>query len=311
VGKILVGTASWTDPTLLQSGWYPDQVRSAEDRLRYYADRFPLVEVDSTFYALPARRNAQAWVERTPPHFRFDLKAFRAFTQHPIPKESLPRDLREALGVPPRASGWYYPELPEEVREELWRRFEDALFPLQQAGKLGVVLFQFPPWFTCLPAHREWVRQCVERLKNLSLAVEFRHKSWWEGRRIPETLAWEKELGVVGVTVDEPQGFASSVPAIWEPTSNRLALVRLHGRNRQTWMKKGLSSAAERFRYLYDDQELAELAAHIRRLSKQVEELHVIFNNCYRDYGVRNAARLREILQKLEENSREGNSSIL
>ncbi|CAF0691895.1 DUF72 domain-containing protein [Candidatus Methylacidithermus pantelleriae] len=299
MSKIFIGTASWTDPTLLESGWYPPEVSTAEERLRYYARSFSLVEVDATFYALPSLRNVQAWVNRTPAGFRFDVKAFRAFTQHWIPPESLPRDLRSEVGSPPRETGWYLEELGSDVQEELWRRFVTALEPLRAGAKLGVLLFQFPPWFVCRSIHRTWVERCVDRLQGFSLAIEFRHKSWWEGVRGRETLRWERELGVVNVVVDEPQGFPSSVPAVWEATSHHFAMVRLHGRNRETWVKKGLSTAAERFKYLYTEEELGALIDPILRLSHQVTETHVIFNNCYRDYGVRNASQCQEILTRV------------
>lgn len=144
---ILIGTASWTDKSLVDSKlFYPPQVKSPEERLKFYASRFPLVEVDSSYYALPSERNALLWAERTPAEFVFDVKSFRLFTQHQTPPEALPPDVRVALGRLEKRNV-YYKDVPEDLREELWTRFQRAIQPLQTAGKLGVVLFQFPPWF--------------------------------------------------------------------------------------------------------------------------------------------------------------------
>ncbi|CAB4244255.1 conserved protein of unknown function [Methylacidimicrobium sp. AP8] len=290
---ILVGTASWTDPTLLRSGWYPAEARDAASRLRYYAAHFPLVEIDATYYALPRPENARRWAERTPAGFVFDCKVFRLFTRHLTPADALPPDLR------PRAAGRseepvYYRDLPAEAREELWRRFREGLGPLQAAGKLGVVLLQFPPWFTRRPENVEHLLECSRRLEGFRIAVEFRHASWFAGGRAEETLRWEAEQGWIPVVVDEPQGTRASVPAIWEVPPCEIAVVRLHGRNRETWTARNLPSAAERFRYLYGEEELRQLVRKVRSL--RATQVHVLFNNCYRDYGVRNAARFQELL---------------
>ncbi len=289
----MVGTASWTDPTLLSSGWYPAEARDPDSRLRYYAAHFPLVEIDATYYALPRRENAERWAERTPAEFVFDCKAFRLFTQHPSAPSALPLDLRPPAGRE-REEKIYYRDLAEEIRQELWKRFREGLAPLREAGKLGVVLLQFPPWFGCRPENRYHLMHCAEKLEGFRIAVEFRHGSWFSGERAQATLRWEAEQGWVHVVVDEPQGTRASIPAVWASPVPEVAVVRLHGRNRDTWMARNLSSAADRFRYLYGDAELREIAAGVRSL--RASRVHVLFNNCYRDYGVRNAARLQEIL---------------
>ena len=147
--SILVGTCSWTDRTLIDSGrFYPPTAKSPEERLRFYAENFPIVEVDSTYYGLPSDRNSALWVERTPPDFTFDLKAFALFTQHPAAVRSLPKEVREVLpAAVQEKANVYYRDLPAELRDDMWQRFASALLPLDSAGKLGVVLFQFPPWF--------------------------------------------------------------------------------------------------------------------------------------------------------------------
>jgi uncharacterized protein YecE (DUF72 family) len=292
---ILVGTTSWTEKTLVESGrFYPPDIHTAEARLRFYASQFPVVEVDSSYYGLPSSRNASLWAERTPDGFVFDIKAHRLFTQHQTPPDALPKDIRERL-APVAKKNLYYKDMPAEVLDELWSRFRSALDPLRSTGKLGVVLFQFAPWFVFRPSSLELIAACVERLPGDRIAVEFRNKSWFAERHADETIAFEREHGLIHVVVDEPQGFASSVPAVWEATSPDLAVVRLHGRNRTTWVKKGIS-AAERFNYLYSSEELRELAGSVNRLRKHAKELHVLFNNCYRDNAQRNALDLQALM---------------
>ena len=296
MGNILVGITSWTEKTLVDSGlFYPPEVKTPEDRLRFYAGRFPLVEVDSSYYALPSARNAQLWAERTPRDFLFDIKAFRLLTQHQTQPSALPKDLRDALPGTDKAN-LYLKDLPPELADEVWARFRAALEPLRAAGKLGVVLFQFPPWFVCRPPHLDYLAECVQRMAGCQVAVEFRNKSWLEERHRPEVLGAEEKLGIAHVVVDEPQGGSFSIPAVWQVTNPHLAVVRLHGRNADTWQKKGLPSAAQRFDYLYGEEELRALAATIQALADQAEELHALFNNCYRDYATRNALQLRAML---------------
>ena len=226
MGEILVGTASWTDPTLIASGrFYPPQAKTAQARLQYYASQFPLVEIDSTYYALPHRRTAELWAERTPADFVFDAKAFRLFTGHPAQVSALPVDLRGAL-APTGKSNLYLRDLPEEVRAELWQRFRLGLEPLRQSGKLGVVLLQFAPWFVFGRESFAHIAHCAQMLDGFRLAVEFRNESWFVENTREQTLAFERDHGLVHVVVDEPQGFASSIPQVWEVTCPDLAILR-------------------------------------------------------------------------------------
>lgn len=297
MAKILVGATSWTEKTLIESGrFYPPEVRSAEGRLRFYAGRFPIAEVDSAYYGLPSERNAGLWAERTPPGFVFDLKAFRLFTQHPTSLDALPADLRQALGGEPRTR-LYYRDVPEELLDELWARFRSALRPLRAAGKLGVVLFQFPPWFVHRRAHLAYLAELTSHLPEDRLAVEFRHRSWFVPNRVRTTLEFEREHGLAHVVVDEPQGSSASIPSVWEATAP-VAVVRLHGRNEDTWQRKGLDTAAQRFDYLYTSDELRELVAPVQALAQNVEAVHVLFNNCRSDYAPRNAAQFQALLSE-------------
>jgi uncharacterized protein YecE (DUF72 family) len=295
-GRILVGTTSWSEKTLVEeSDFYPGDVKTPVARLRYYAGRFPVTEVDSTYYGMLRERNAQLWAERTPDGFVFDVKAFRLFTFHKTPLRALPADLREALGEVKKPSV-YYRDVPEEIRRELWHRFRTALEPLRGAGKLGAVVFQFAPWFVFRREHVAHVERCAEMMAGLRVAVEMRNKSWFDEKHRASALAIERQHGLTNVVVDEPQGFGSSIPSVWEVTTPELAIVRLHGRNAQTWEAKELPSAAVRFEYRYGEHELAALAPPVRTLADRAEQVHVLFNNCYRDYAQIDAEALRVIM---------------
>jgi uncharacterized protein YecE (DUF72 family) len=296
-GRILVGNCSWTDPTLIAAGsFYPAGVTSAAGRLGFYATRFPIVEVDSTFYGPPNERNAQLWVERTPPGFVFDIKAFALLTGHGAPPERLTPEL-QAL-VPPAHAGKrnvYLRDLPPAAEALLWETHRRALAPLQASGKLGAVLFQFPPWFTAGHAGREHIRKAVRELDPFPIAVEFRGGGWLgDEAAVARTLSFLEAEGASYVSVDEPQGFDNSTPPLSVATAST-AVVRFHGRNRETWQIRG-RSASDRFNYLYNESELTEWVPQIRALAAQAASVHVLFNNNYRDYGVRNAAQMTALL---------------
>ncbi|HZP90376.1 MAG TPA: DUF72 domain-containing protein [Actinomycetota bacterium] len=299
MGRILVGTSSWTDPTLVKEGtFYPPTARSAEDRLRYYASQFPIVEVDSTYYFPPSERNAVLWIERTPGDFTFNIKAYSLLTNHPTRRDSLYADLREHLpkGLQDKRN-LYREQLPDAVVEEVWQRFHDALMPLHSAGKLGAVLFQFPQWFVIGRKSKDYLLECAERLKDFRVAIEFRHRSWMEERNREETLSFLEEHDLPFVCVDMPQGFDSSIPPVAAATAKDLSMVRFHGRNTETWAKKS-ETATERFRYEYAQQELAGWVPMIRDLARRTRETHVLMNNCYRDFAVNNARQLRALLEE-------------
>lgn len=296
-GNYLTGTTSWTDASVIASGsFYPRQVKSAEARLRHYASVFGTVEVDSTYYALPSARNSMLWVERTPADFVFTIKTFRLFTHHQTPPAAIPADVRASLPASDKPN-LYLKDLPSEQIDELWRRYLYGIEPLWRAGKLKAVLFQFAPWFSCTPEHFDYIERCQSRLGEIAMAVEFRHASWFAGAQAARTLDFARQRGLVHVIVDEPQGFANTVPDIWEVTSPAFAIVRLHGRNRETWNLKGLHSSAERFKYLYSDAELADLRDHILMLGRQAQCVQVLFNNNYQDWGVRNALSMQSMLK--------------
>jgi uncharacterized protein YecE (DUF72 family) len=296
MAKIRVGTASWTYPTLVNSGrFYPDSARSAEARLQYYASQFNVVEVDSSYYALPNERNSYLWTERTPDDFVFNFKVFRIFTQHPTPLSALPKTIRNELNTElQEKKNLYYRDLPVELVGELWQRFETALLPLDTVGKLGVVLFQFPHWFFPGSQQLDHIEMCKAKLQQYRLAVEFRNNVWLNERNRATTLDFLRRNDLPFVCVDEPQGFKSSVPPVAEVTSD-IGLVRFHGKNSDTWEKKGIGPA-ERFNYLYTEEELRPWAGKIAEISQQTNEMHILFNNCYEDKAVVNARQMSLML---------------
>ena len=295
--RIRVGIAAWTEPTLVKPGvFYPAGASSAEARLRYYASRFSLTEVDSTYYALPARQMAELWVERTPDDFTFNVKAHALMTDHPTETRRLPKAIRDALPRDQADKARVYPkDLPGELLDEVWRLFRDALEPLRASGKLGVVLLQFPRWFVPSRANADSLLTVRERLGGLPFAVEFRHRSWLTGRMAERTPEFLSEHDIPMVIVDAPAGMRSSLPAIPTVTSDRIAIVRLHGRREETWEERN-EVVSERYRYLYDEAELAEWVQPVLDMSGQVAEMHVIFNNCYGNYAPTNAIEFSALL---------------
>ncbi len=240
---------------------------------------------------MPAQNTARLWVERTGDNFVFDVKAFRLFTQHPTPVKALPKDVREALPAEARQkANLYQRDISSELVNEMWHRFESALLPLDSAMKLGVVLFQFPPWFYPGNGQRDYILSCKEKLPQYRIAVEFRHNSWLNEKNQQRTIDFLRENDLPFVCVDEPQGFKSSVPPVAEATSD-VGVIRFHGRNAAMWEMKGVS-VAERFNYLYDEKELQEWVPRIKELAGRTKQLHVLFNNCHQDKAVTNARQI-------------------
>ncbi|MEW1589145.1 DUF72 domain-containing protein [Micromonospora vinacea] len=287
MGDILVGTASWTDRTLLDSGWYPQTADTPEKRLAYYARQFPLVEVDATYYSPPAEATARLWAERTPAGFTFNIKAFSLLTGHPTRVSALYKDLR-----PDTEKKNVYPDdLPAQSYEEVWTRFLSALDPLVEAGKLGALLFQFPPWFTIKRANKQYLLEVAKRCAPLRPAYEFRHASWFDGDNADETLTFLREHQLPYVCVDMPQGHRSSLPPVLAATAD-LAVMRFHGHS-DKWTSKDIH---EKFGYHYSKRELADWAPKLRELADQAGQTHVLMNNCYRDYAQTNAKTLAGLL---------------
>ena len=291
MGEIRVGTASWIDRTLLASGWYPPEADTPDKRLRFYASQFPLVEVDTTYYALPAEQTAAAWAERTPDGFTFNVKAFSLFTQHPTRVAALPADLREAAGTSGRERV-YLKDVDPGVAEEAWDRFLAALEPLRGAGKLGAILLQFPPWFPMSGARKDYILSCAQRVAPRQVCIEFRNPTWMTEDNRAETLEFLAANKLPYVCVDMPQGCKDSVPPVLAATAG-LAVLRLHGHS-ANWTSK---DSQERFGYDYSDAELKEWAPKISGLAEDAQVTHVLFNNCCGDNAQRNARQLAGLLE--------------
>jgi uncharacterized protein YecE (DUF72 family) len=296
--EIRVGTASWTDPTMVRGRvFYPRGVSTAEERLRYYAGQFPVVEVDSSYYSLPERATARLWADRTPPDFSFHVKAHALMTGQPTEVSRLPEPLIDAL--PAALAGKpriYAKDLPLELLDAVWAHFIDALSPLEESGKLGGVLLQYPRWFLPTPANKDLLAEAATRLAGIPATVEFRNRLWFNSARSTEwTLDMLRELGLTHVIVDGPQGLESSVPAVAAVTTPSLAMVRLHGRRAATWEAAKVPTV-ERYRYLYSPAELDAAMPLVSSAAAEATRTIVFFNNCYGNYGATNA---REMVAKL------------
>lgn len=290
MGTLKIGTASWTDKSLLASGWYPKGADSAEERLRYYATQFPLVEVDSTYYFPPSEKNSELWVERTPPDFTFNIKMFSLLTLHPTKPNAIYKD----IDAPSDKKNLYLDDFQPKQVDEIWDRFLSALEPLHKAGKLGALLCQFPPWFTIARKNKDYIIDCAKRAAPLPICVELRNATWMTPDNQKETLEFLEGHGLPYVCVDMPQGFKSSIPPVTAVTAD-LAVVRFHGRNADDWES---GSVQKRFKYLYPTSELEEWKPRIENLMAEAKETHVLMNNCYQDYAQRNAKELAGLLTR-------------
>jgi uncharacterized protein YecE (DUF72 family) len=271
---IRIGTCSWADESLSKY-FYPSGVKGAEERLRYYTDRFDVVEANSTYYRLPDEHMVRRWHERTPEGFVMHVKAFGVMTRHPVKAEQLPPDLREAAPLDERGRV----ERPSrEFRAEIFRRFHDALLPLRDAGKLGGILMQLPPYVVFKPASLEYLEWAREQLGGDEMLVEFRHASWLDEQNRAETLAFLERNHMTYVIVDAPRMEARNVSPTVVATTSPTAYIRFHGRNASTWNKR-TGSAAERFDYLYSEDELREWVAPLAELAGQAENVYAMFNN--------------------------------
>jgi uncharacterized protein YecE (DUF72 family) len=238
------------------------------------------------------------WIERTPKDFTFNIKAYSLLTHHPTRIDSLYKEVKESLPDELSAKKNVYMEkMPQDLADEVWQRFRDALMPLHSAGKLGAVLFQFPQWFVISAKAKAWIVECKERLPDYRIAVEFRNKLWMQPRNQDETLSFLEDHDLTYVSVDMPQGFDSSLPPVAVATSKELAMVRFHGRKAETWEAR-TKTAAERFEYEYSKRELQGWAPKVRDLAAQAKETHAIMNNCYANYAVQNARQLASLIEE-------------
>jgi uncharacterized protein YecE (DUF72 family) len=299
--RIRVGTCSWADKSLV-AYWYPKGVSASEARLRYYAEHFDAVEVDSTYYRLPEAETAAKWADRTPDGFTFHIKAFGLMTRHPVRLEQLPPDLREGVATDDRGR---VDRPSRELRAEIFARFLAELEPLRAAGKLGGILLQFPSYIVFRESSLDYLRWAREQLAGHDALVEFRHRSWLDDENRATTLSFLEEIDATHVIVDAPKTGAKNVVPTVLGLTTPLLYVRFHGRNAGTWNKRG-GSASERFDYLYDQGELTEWADTLRELAQDTRQAFAFFNNNGRSPGPdggwiaqapENALMLQRILQ--------------
>ena len=271
---VRIGTCSWADEAL--SKWFYPPKLPAKERLAWYAEHFDTVEVDSTFYRLPSESMVQGWTDRTPENFVMHVKAFGLMTRHPVKLETIPAELRDEMPVDERGR---VDRPPRELRAEIFRLFLDALEPLRREGKLGGILMQLPPYVVYKDASLDYLAWAREQLDGHDMLVEFRHRSWLDDENREKSLAFLETIGASYVVVDAPHSDTAKnlVPTVVATTSPT-AYVRFHGRNLGTWNKRG-GSAAERFDYLYSDDELEEWVEPLRELAGQTENAYAFFNN--------------------------------
>jgi uncharacterized protein YecE (DUF72 family) len=301
--RIRVGTCSWADEALSKH-FYPPGLKAGE-RLAYYAEHFDTVELDSTYYRLPVESMAARWAEQTPDDFVMHVKAFGVMTRHPVKKEQLPTDLRDEAPVDEKGR---IDRPPRAFRAEVFRRFREALEPLRAAGKLGGILFQFPPYVVYKERSLEYLTWAKEQMDGDELLVEFRHRSWYDEDVREDVLSFLEEHGLTLVVVDAPKVEAKNVPATLLALTSPTLYLRMHGRNADTWNVRG-TSAAERFDYLYSEEELGEWVEPLRELAGQAENAYAVFNNNNRSPGAgggwvsqaaTNAQALRQLLKEAE-----------
>jgi uncharacterized protein YecE (DUF72 family) len=297
---IRIGICAWADQALIDDGaFYPRKSMTAEARLRYYAGFFDTVEINSSFYAIPAARNVLRWTERTPPGFVFNIKAYALLTGHNPRPETLPDEVQALL--PARIARTHRGEvqaaaMPREALDITFRLFRAALGPLEDAGKLGYVLFQFAPWVRFSRERLDELAALPARLPGCRVAVEFRDRSWFPDHG-DETLAVLRDAGLAHVVVDAPAA-GHAVPRVVARTAPT-AVFRLHGRNAAGWLAqlRGEEPAVrEKYDYLYTEGELRELLADVEATAEDDGDVFVSFNNNNRDYPVRNALMMKRLL---------------
>ncbi len=267
---IEIGLAGWGDHDKLYAG----KEMRGRHKLAMYAERFPTVEVDASYYAIQPSKNYETWSEVTPPAFSFVVKAFQGMTGH-------------VRGGP----------LPPSAEAAMFREFRESIEPLVQADKLAMVLFQYPPWFDCTREHVAVLRRAKELMEGVPVALEFRNRSWFEDGMEERTLAFMEREGWIHSICDEPQAGRGSVPIVAKPTRSDLTLVRFHGRNAAGWHSSGEANWRDvRYLYRYSEAELTEWVGRLRALEAECERILVVLNNNSGGDAADNAGRLAELL---------------
>ncbi len=292
-GKILVGTASWSDPGFVQH-WYPKGIR-AHERLGWYAQHFEMVEVNSTFYSVPDLRMVERWCSATPDRFMFDVKLHQLFSFHSTPAKLLPPDLQRRA----ETDGKGKVKLTPDLGAALLNVFLRSMSVLRSAGKLGAFLLQLSPAFSPRVHKLEELEPLIGMLRDYRLAIELRNRNWVIGDQLKATIDFLKRRRVAFVNVDAPTAdhFTIMPSDLNEITNHGFAYLRLHGRNARAYVTG--RTVAARFNYDYREDEIREVAERSKQLAREADEVHVVFNNNALDYAPRAAARLRAALGQL------------
>ena len=291
-GEIRVGTASWTDPGFIAK-WYPKRFPASE-RLRWYADHFNLVELNSSFYAIPSKAQAQKWCRDTPDDFLFDIKLHRLLSRHAASAQTLPPDLRPLAKI---TAGKV--QLTQELEQAVAKRFCEEISPIRDAGKMGALLLQLSPSFSPRTNKLSELNGLLDVLSGWKVALELRNRNWVVSERTQETLRFFAKRGIALVSVDAPAGSHFMImPSEDYLTTPDLAYLRLHGRNAEGYLKG--RTVGERFNYLYAEEEVEATAARVERMAKQASRVHVIYNNNAEDYAPRNATDLVRVLKRMD-----------
>jgi uncharacterized protein YecE (DUF72 family) len=287
--RILVGTSSWADPGFVKD-WYPAGM-PANERLPWYAERFECVELNSSFYAVPERGTVERWCRVTPDHFTFDVKLHRLLSRHSAGLDSLPPHLRDDVRTTARGRV----ELTPDLEAALAREILNAVEPLEETGKLGGLLLQLTPAFAPKRNELHELDSLVEAFAPRKLAIELRNRHWVDDERVSETLSWFSEQGAAFVCVDAPPAEETPImPSIDAVTRDDFAYMRIHGRNVQGYLTG--KTVAERFGWIYGEEELEEIADRVETLAEGAAEVHVQFNNNRDDDAPSAARRFRALL---------------
>ncbi|MDR1515172.1 MAG: DUF72 domain-containing protein [Synergistaceae bacterium] len=305
--KIRIGTCSWTDKTLIKSGFYPASASTPASRLAHYAAFFNTVEVDSTYYAMPDPGNIFRWIAGTPKNFTFGVKSFSLFTFHRAKFTALPNWLRAELlagsgGAPSEAPALVRREdLTSDQRKRLFEEFINPVRILHNSGRLAYLLFQFPPYWKFSKEGLVYFKRLREVSGPMPLAVEVRDNSWFtpgNGERFTDALRAEN---IAYTAVDEPD-IGWTLGPVWPVTSEWGTLARFHGRNKAGW-RNLRASIYERFDYEYDTFELEEWIGRIENV-RGAKVIYLMYNNCVDDKAVNSALMMKEILGLSGEKSR-------
>jgi len=264
---IYIGLTGWVDHDSLYTR------PNTKNKLSVYASHFPVVEVDTVFYAIQPESNSEKWVRETPDSFQFIVKAYQGMTGH------LQRDI------------------PFDSWDEMFKKYKESLQPYIRANKLAMVLFQFPPFFTCTPKAIRYLRWCKQQMEDIPCALEFRHQSWFAPSVRKETLQFMKEENWIHSICDEPQAGFTSVPLVLKATRKDKTLIRMHGRNIHGWNNQGQKNWRDvRYLYRYNDQELSEWIRYLSELQKHTNTIYMLFNNNSGGDAADNAKRMIELL---------------